>query len=129
MTILFFALFIVSLVLIIGLFAVKHWELSHDSQFYPDLRVRADESALRLKDVLAHSREYAGEIPPLLVRLMSIAVHKGALAFAALARILERSAYKIADFVSHRRYFSPRETRSEFLQKVSEYKNDAVMPR
>lgn len=122
MTILFSMIFIVSLVCISGLFAVKKWELSHDSQFYPDLRAQADERALRLKDTLAHSREYAGEIPPLLMRLASIIVHEGALAFASAARILERGAYKIADFVSHRRYFSPRETRSEFLQKVSEYK-------
>jgi hypothetical protein len=45
------------------------------------------------------------------------------LGFAAFARSSERQAHRLADLVSHKHGFVPRETRSEFLRKMSEHKN------
>ena len=50
-------------------------------------------------------------------------LHFAALEFAHLARQASRQAHRLADFVSHKRNFERKETRSEFLRKMTELKN------
>jgi len=49
-------------------------------------------------------------------------VREAALGLAASARYLERQAHRLADLVSHKRGFERRETKSEFLKQVTDFK-------
>jgi len=108
---------------IAGLFTLKNWEGNRGRAFAPSLRSSADMRALELKGFLLWSRREIGELPPLLVRLARVGVHDLALGFAALASWLERQAHRLADLVSHKHRFERRESRNEFLRRVSEPKN------
>jgi len=123
MTLFAVILFAFSLLSIIGLFVLKEWELRSEQTVVVSLRHKADERALKFKELLAHSRTYLERIPPFVVHITSILVHKGALAFARGARLAEKQAYRLADVVSHKHRFERRETQSEFLKKVSEVKS------
>jgi hypothetical protein len=117
-------LFALSLLGIAALFALKRWEMARERVLLPHLRARGDVRAQQLKELATAARMDLAKIPPEAVRTARIMVHEGALAFAALARFLERQAHRLADFVSHKRGFEKRETRSEFLKKVAEHKTD-----
>lgn len=117
------ALFGISLVLIVALFALRWWELKQQRVLAPALRDRADERARELKDALLHSNRILSRIPPLAAILSRYVVHEMALALAALARFSERQAHALADMVSHKHRFERRETQSEFLKQVSGHKN------
>lgn len=116
-------LFVASLVGIALLFAFKYWEEKRGALVAPGLRAKADAEALHIKALVFAARTDLARVPPELVRLLHILVHEAALGFAKLARASERQAHRLADMVSHKRHFEPRETRSEFLKKVSEHKN------
>jgi hypothetical protein len=114
--------FFITLAAIAALFYMKHWELSRERVLTPVVREQADSYALELKDMLARSRFEAGKIPPLLMLLTRFFIHEGALYFAQFSRFLERKAHELADMASHKHRFERRETRSEFLKQVSEYR-------
>lgn len=111
-----------SFVGIAALFALKHWELRHNKIVAPALRARLDVRAHQVKELIFAARADAARLAPEMVRMAHALVHEGALAFARLARTLERQAHRLADTVSHKRGFERRETRSEFLKKVAEHK-------
>ena len=113
----------ISLVLIGGLFVLKRWEVRASHVLVPAARRGADRHALALKDRLLNIRQDLARVPPLVTLYARYLVHEGALGFAAFARMSEIQAHRLADLVSHKHTFVPRETRSEFLRKVSEHKN------
>src|SRR5438552_3966393 len=115
--------FFISLLGIAALFALKHWELKRKAVLLPAWRSRANRRADQLRELVIAGLADLEKLPPAIVHVSRIVIHEAALAFAALARLLERGAHKIADLVSHKRGFEKRQTRSEFLKKVSEHKN------
>lgn len=115
--------FFLSLAGIIGLFALKQWERSRGRTFFPAYRMKADEKALRLKELLEAGRKDLTKLPPLFLHAVQHIVHGIAVDAGHIAHWLGTQAHRLADAVSHKRNFSPRETKSEFLKKVSEHKN------
>lgn len=115
--------FILALLGIAALFALKYWELKHERTLAPQLRARADVQADRVKELLIAARADLEKLPPLMVRMGRMLIHDAALAFAAFARLVERGAHDIADLVSYKHRFEKRETQSEFLKKVSQHRN------
>ena len=113
--------FFISLIGIVALFGVKFWEERHESVFAQPMRQKADEHAIKLKELLLQSRVEAAKLPPKAVHVTRILVHIAALQAAHLARVLEAQAHRLADFVSHKHHFEKRETQSEFLKQVSEH--------
>lgn len=122
MIILSIGLFVLALVGIVGLFTLRFFEEKNGAKHMPALRARADEYALLCKDWLETLRRDAEYLAPAAARIGRELVHEGALGFASFARMLERGAYALADRVGHKHRFVPRETRNEFLRRVSEYK-------
>lgn len=118
-TIVFFA----SLALIVALFTVKYFEERRGARFGGRSRVLADNAALNLKDALVHSRTQIEKLPPKVAHHSMKGVVTGALGAAHVARKIEGHAHRLADFVSAKRGFERRETKSEFLKGVSDYKN------
>ena len=118
-----FIAFLVSLTGIIALFAVKYWELRREQVLAGKWRSRADVRAGQLKELMIAARIDLEKLPPEIGRIGRIVLHESLLAFASLLRLLERGAHRLAEFVSHKRGFEKRETRSEFLKKVAEHKN------
>jgi hypothetical protein len=119
-------IFGISLVAIGGLFVLKHWEVGTGRTLAPAVRHNADHQALELKNRLLHLRYDLARVPPFLVLYARYLVHEGALGVAAFAQMSERQAHRLADLVSHKHGFVPRETRSEFLRQVSEHKNGGI---
>lgn len=115
--------FFVSLAGVAALFGLKIWEARRGVVLAEAWRLRADLRARTLKRMMLDSRTWAEDLPPLMAHTARYAVHEGAIGFAALARALERGAYKIADLVSHKHRFEPRAPKSEFLQQVIDHKN------
>jgi hypothetical protein len=115
--------FFVSFFGIVSLFALKHWELRRERTLAPVLRSKFDARALQFKELLAAARVDLAKVPPFALRLVRVLIREAAIGFAVLARVAERQAYRLADLVSHKHRFEKRETRSEFLKKVSEHKS------
>lgn len=123
MTIFAAAIFFLALILIIGLLALKQWELSRGRVLLPQWRERADLEALRLKDLMLAARKDAEHLPPFLLDAGTSVVQGIAVDAGHLAIWLGQQSHRLADAVSHKRNFERRETKSEFLKKVSEHKN------
>ncbi len=115
-------LFAISLVLIAGLFTVKYWECEHNVVLAASWRIRSDRQAIRLKRRISQLGDDIARLWPVVLLFLRYVIHEAALGFASFARTCERQAHKIADLVSHRRTFVPREPRSEFLKQVIEHK-------
>ena len=116
-------IFLVSLCGIVALFAVKYWEERQGLEIVASLRKKADQRALKIKDLLNESGAHAAKLPPKAMHLVRYLIHIAALEAAHMARLLEEQAHRLADFVSHKHHFEKGETRSEFLKRVSEHKN------
>jgi len=119
-------IFLVALVGIIALLALKYWELRNQRVIFPRMREKADMRANNLKELMVAARLDLSKLPPAIVLMVRVLLHKGALAFASLARTGERQAHRLADMVSYKHRFERRETRSEFLKKVSEHKSSKI---
>ncbi len=117
--------FTLSLLGIVVLFALKYREERAGYVFAPTLKEAGDTRALGLKRFLARCRAESSTWLPKALLLARYLLHRGALSLAALARSLERQSHRLADFVSHKRGFERRETRSDFLRQVSEFRNGA----
>jgi hypothetical protein len=113
------SIFGVALVAIGALFVLKYWETGTGRLVAPALRTGADTYALQFKRRLFRARLDLARTVPFAVLFSRYLIHEGALAFAAFARISEMQAHRLADLVSHKRTFVPRETRSTFLRQVS----------
>ncbi len=115
--------FFSSLLGITAIFGVKYWEGRHSRVLAPRLRETLDMRARHIKTLLTAARMDLVQLLPVLVRLSRLFIHEAALGFAFFARLAERQAYRLADLVSHKHRYEKRESRSEFLKKVSEHRN------
>ena len=115
--------FFVSLILILVLFALNMREAKTGRYPLGEWRSIADSEAVKLQELARAADLDLRKVPPLAAHFTHIAIHFAALEFANLARHASRRAHALADFVSHKRNFERRETRSEFLRKMSELKN------
>src|SRR5207244_2585564 len=113
--------FFLALLAIIALFVQKQRELRRGRVLFPSLKKHADRHADQIKDLMFAASTDLEKLPPEIARLSRTALHQGALSLAALARELERGAHQLAELVSHKRGFEKRETRSEFLKKMTEH--------
>lgn len=120
--------FCISALGIVGLFFLKAREQRTNRVFAPAVREKIDTRALQAKDLLNAARADAAKLPPVIVRFTRFLIHEAALGLAALARMSERQLHRLADFVSHKHRFEKKETRSEFLKRVSEHKNGIGTP-
>lgn len=116
--------FFFSLVGITALFSLKEWERRRNQTVVPALRSKADALARRAYELLLALETDVEKLPPELLHLARIGIHKVALSFAALLRILSLQVHRLADLVSHKHAFRRRAPRSEFLKKVLEHKNE-----
>jgi hypothetical protein len=110
-----------ALALIVLLFEVKRAEVRRGARFVEGVRAKADVRAVQVKELLYRAEFYLEHTPWFVSALTRYGVHVGALAFAKLARMSEEQAHRLADFVSHKRNFERRETKSQFLKQVSEH--------
>ncbi|HEY4516630.1 MAG TPA: hypothetical protein VJG64_01675 [Candidatus Paceibacterota bacterium] len=117
------AVFLLALVGIVLLFVLKMREEKIGHTYLPQWRVVADHEALHLKELLSAAQIDLKKVPPLAVHFAHVALHFAAIEFARAARGASRQAHRLADFVSHKHNFQRKETRSEFLKKMSERKN------
>lgn len=115
------AVFIASLLGIVAIFGLKHWEEKKQVVVAPAIRTRADVHAREFKKLLGQSRVELMKLPPILLYISRVLVHMAALKAAASARYLERQAHRLADVVSHKHRFERRAPRSEFLKQMSEH--------
>ncbi len=116
-------IFFVSIVGIVGIFALKSWERRTQRILVPLLRKKMDIHAMQAKELLGAASIDLAKLPPAGLRLARFLAHEAVLGLAFLARVTEGRLHRLADLVSHKHRFEKRETRSEFLKKVSEHKN------
>lgn len=112
-------IFLLSLALIAALFALNLREQKTGRYPLSDWRAVADREALQFRELVVAADLDLKKIPPLLAHVAHVALHFAALEFARLAREASKQSHRLADFVSHKRNFERRETRSEFLKKMS----------
>lgn len=110
----------VSILGLIALFFIKHWEEKNARIFMPKFRLAADDRSLEIKSILLWCQKELQKLGPTSLRITRFLLHDLALSLAALSRASERGAHKLADMVSHKHAFQRRETKSEFLKQVSE---------
>jgi hypothetical protein len=115
--------FFIALAGLVALFTLKQWEFSRDRMLFLPMRIRADEEALHLKELLVAARADIQHLPPLLLDATRSVVQGIAVDAGHIAHWLGEQSHRLADSVSHKRNFERRETKSEFLKKVSEHKN------
>lgn len=113
-----------SVVGILAIFLMKKLEVSRGALYGGAWRDEADLFALRVKWVFLVIEWYLARLPDFLFLLGRYGVRAGALHAARLARSAETHAYRLADFVSHKRNFERRETKSAYLKQVGEHKNE-----
>jgi hypothetical protein len=115
--------FFIALAGLVALFTLKQWEFSRDRMLFLPMRIRADEEALHVKELLVAARADIQHLPPLLLDAARSVVQGIAVDAGHIAHWLGEQSHRLADSVSHKRNFERRETKSEFLKKVSEHKN------
>ncbi len=118
-----FSLFVLSLAGIALLFYAKQREIVTGRGVVPEMRATLDVRAAQMKELARAAQEDLKRLPPILMHLARVAVHKSALSIARLARAAEAQAHRLADRVSYKHRFVQRAPRSEFLQKIIEHKN------
>ena len=114
--------FFLALACIIAIFLIKNREEKTGQRIAVEWRDAGDREALRLKELLDAAHLDLKKVPPLLNHVAHVALHFAALEFARAARMASYQAHRLADFVSHKHNFERKETRSEFLKKMSEGK-------
>lgn len=115
--------FFLSLFLIALLFTLKIREIRTGAYPLVEWRAVADTEAQKLHELALAADLDLRKVPTIATHFIHVAIHFAALEFAHLAREASRRSHALADFVSHKRNFERRETRSEFLRKMSELKN------
>lgn len=117
-----FLAFVLSFAGIATLFFLKHRELATGKSAIPDVRMRLDARAFRIKELARAAQADLKRVPPMLLHLTRVWVHQAALRVARFARYAESQAHRLADLASYKHRFERRETRSEFLQKIMDHK-------
>jgi hypothetical protein len=123
------SVFFVSLTGIILLLSVRIWEERRARILFPRFRQLLDRGALACKELLVATEGMLVRLPSMTMSLLLRTLAASAMGFARFARSASESAHQLADFVSHKRNFERRETRSEFLKQVIEHKNGLVEPQ
>ncbi len=118
----------VSLVGLVLLFAIKAREATYPSVARARWREKADELALGIKWGGMVLEWYISRLPLIANLLTRRFVRSAALSFAHFARLSSEQAHRLADFVSHKRSFERKETKSDFLKQVTEHKNGNGVP-
>ncbi len=112
-----------ALILIVALFTVKQWELMHERVLMPQWRARADVKALRVKELAFAARKDIEHLPPFL----SMPLRASCMVSRSMQAILPSGSAgnRIVSPTMYRtkRNFERRETKSEFLKKVSKHKD------
>lgn len=108
---------------IIMLFVVKKVEIARGRLIGGEVRDNADLFAMRVKWVFLVIEWYLSRLPDFLFLLTRYGIRVAALYTASAARKAEAQAHNVADFVSHKRNFERRETKSQYLKQVSDHKN------
>ncbi len=108
---------------IVFLLALKAWEMRRERVVAPGFRAQLDKGALVLKAQIEKGEEAIAELPSVLSFVAMKALALSSVYLAHLARRMSESAYRLADFISHKHNFERRETRSEFLKTMIEHKN------
>ncbi|HET8581109.1 MAG TPA: hypothetical protein VFL98_01420 [Candidatus Paceibacterota bacterium] len=114
--------------LILALFILKLVEAVSGRTLAPNTRAMLDEKALvveRMGEKAAYAVEH---LPSFTIAFALYLVHVCAFLVARSARGIERQAHRVAEFVSHKRTFSRRETKSDFLKQVRKHKETLVIP-
>lgn len=119
MTITALILFVISLLGIAGLFALKHWELAHATVLAPVLRERADIRARSLKTQMFRLAAEAETWPPKAALVARYLIHIAALAIGRWLHAAGETMHRLADRLSHKHNFERRETQSRFLKEVA----------
>lgn len=106
---------------ILLLFVMKKVEVMRGSLIGGSARDSADLFALRVKWVFLVVEWYLSRLPDFLFLLTRYFVRAAALYTARFARQAESQSHRLADFVSHKRNFERRETRSNYLKEVGQH--------
>lgn len=117
-----------SLLGIIMLLMFKAWEMRRDSIIAPRVRGHLDRGALVLKSWIERGEDALAQLPTFVSFLVMRSLASVSMHLARLARHMSESAYRLADFISHKHNFERRETRSEFLKTMIEHKNGLAQP-
>ncbi len=117
------SIFFAALAGIVALFGLKIWEERSMRTLLPRFRALLDSGAVKCKLLLIRAEDMFIALPSVSAQLALSALAFSAIGFARLARTASEAAHQLADFVSHKRNFERRETRSEFLKQVIEHKN------
>lgn len=115
--------FALSFIGICALFVLKAHEGRTARIIAPRMREQADQSALSIKALIVRVQREARTLLPEILVLARTILHDAALGAAAVARYLEKQSHRVAEKVSHKASFERRETSSDFLKNVSEYRN------
>lgn len=113
-----------SLAGIIGLFALKSWEHTHQRELFPETRRAADRHALKMKRRGMLAISVIEHLPSFVVWALRFIVHLIAVSAARFARWTEHRAHRLADLVSYKsqhtrqRSLSAKTARTSFLQNV-----------
>lgn len=113
-----------SIVGVLSLFLMKKVEIARGVLIGGSLRDDADLFAMRVKWIFLVVEWYLARLPDFLFLLTRYGIRIGALSAARIARRAEEQAHQIADFVSHKRNFERRETKSQYLKQVSDHKEE-----
>jgi hypothetical protein len=117
-------IFGVSLVALSGLFAVKAWELAHDTTYFSALREKTDSWALKGEHGAKIAQKLISLVPPLVLMGVRKCIHACAVSFAKIARIAEKQAHEVAHMVSNPyRDWKPQQS-SVFLKEVSAHRDE-----
>jgi len=111
--------FAFSLIALTVLFSLKLHEMRTGRFIAPQLRAAADLEAMRMKELLGAAQLDVKKVPSIVLYWSHVLIRAAALRFAQTTRTASRRAHQLADLVSHKHHFQYRQTRSEFLRKVS----------
>lgn len=121
-------IFVSALSALVGLFSLRYVEISTGRTYMPRVRHVMDGWALTLYMLGKRGVYVIEHIPSLLVASVFWLLHIFAILVALSARNAEKWAHKMADSVSHRHNFIPKETRSSFLRQVRHHKETLTIP-
>lgn len=125
----FVVCFASALVALVLLFVVAYAEERRGALFLSRAQGALDLWALGVERRLAHAGRVLDHWPTYVAQVGYYSVHVTAVLVALLARAAEKRAHRVADFVSLKRSFIRRETKSDFLKAVQEHKDTLEIPK
>ena len=128
MIIAYFIVFGVALCGLFALFSLKYIENASGTVFFPRMRGVLNSRTQRIRRVLLLVIHAIEHFPALMVAFGYASLHLFAVLVALGARMAEKQAHRVADFVSHKRKFQRRPTQSSFLKEVTTHKETLIVP-